>query len=173
MQLHRSQALIALALSLLLQVSAAAEKKPAPKKLAQEIEAVLNQPPLDRAHWGIDVVDVASGNALYSQNPEQLFLPASNTKLFTTAAALAIAGPDYRFRTTVEAEGKIDSHGRLLGDCGTRRPQHLRANAALCTQDTAYAAAHANLGRDGRPGSKERIKDCGWRPDRRRHVLRL
>ncbi|HZD93853.1 MAG TPA: D-alanyl-D-alanine carboxypeptidase/D-alanyl-D-alanine-endopeptidase [Candidatus Sulfotelmatobacter sp.] len=116
MQLHRSQALIALALSLLLQVSAAAEKKPAPKKLAQEIEAVLNQPPLDRAHWGIDVVDVASGNALYSQNPEQLFLPASNTKLFTTAAALAIAGPDYRFRTTVEAEGKIDSHGRLLGD---------------------------------------------------------
>ncbi len=48
--------------------------------------------------------------------PASFFLPASNTKLFTTAAALAIAGPEYRFRTTVEAEGRIDSHGRLLGD---------------------------------------------------------
>src|SRR5438270_89154 len=84
--------------------------------LAKEIDTILAQPPLDCAHWGIDVVDLTLGKTLFAQNPEQLFLPASNTKLFTTAAALAIAGPDYRFRTTVEAEGKIDSHGRLLGD---------------------------------------------------------
>src|SRR5438270_5161322 len=84
--------------------------------LAKEIDTILAQPPLDRAHWGIDVVDLETGKTLFLQNAEQLFLPASNTKLFTTAAALAIAGPDYRFRTTVEAEGKIDSHGRLLGD---------------------------------------------------------
>jgi len=93
------------------------EKKPAPKRdLSKEIAAVLSQPPLNRAHWGIDVVDMDTGKALYSQNSDQLFLPASNAKLFTTAAALAIAGPDYRFRTTVEAEGKIDDNGRLLGD---------------------------------------------------------
>ena len=103
-------------LVLLLQLSAAAAKKPAKKDLAKEVTAVLSQPPLDRAHWGIDIVDLDTGKTLFSQNPSQLFLPASNTKLFTTAAALAIAGPDYRFRTTVEAEGKIDSHGRLLGD---------------------------------------------------------
>ncbi len=77
---------------------------------------MLSQPPLNRAHWGIDVIDLDTGKALYSQNPDQLFLPASNNKLFTTAAALAIAGPDYRFHTTVEAEGKIDDNGRLLGD---------------------------------------------------------
>ena len=116
--LHRSaRALCALALVLSLQLSAAGAKKTAPKRdLAKEITAILSQPPLDRAHWGIDVVDLDTGKALYSQNAEQLFLPASNTKLFTTAAALAIAGPDYRFRTTVEAEGKIDGHGRLVGD---------------------------------------------------------
>ena len=115
---HRSaRALYALALVLTLQLSAVADKKPAPKKdIAKEIDSVLSQPPLDRAHWGIDVVDLETGKTLYSQNPEQLFLPASNAKLFTTAAALAIAGPDYRFRTTVEAQGKIDSHGRLAGD---------------------------------------------------------
>jgi serine-type D-Ala-D-Ala carboxypeptidase/endopeptidase (penicillin-binding protein 4) len=86
------------------------------KRLAGDIAAILEQPPLDRAHWGIDVVDLVTGKTLYSQNAEQFFLPASNAKLFTTAAALAIAGPEYRFRTTVEAEGRIDGHGRLLGD---------------------------------------------------------
>src|ERR1041385_892989 len=93
------------------------EKKPAPKRdLSKEIAAVLGQPPLNRAHWGVDVVDLDTGKALYSENSDHLFLPASNAKLFTTAAALAIAGPDYRFRTTVEADGKIDDNGRLLGD---------------------------------------------------------
>jgi serine-type D-Ala-D-Ala carboxypeptidase/endopeptidase (penicillin-binding protein 4) len=97
--------------------TAAADKKTDPKKdLTKKIAAILAQPPLNRAHWGIDVVDLDTGKALYSENSDQLFLPASNAKLFTTAAALAIAGPEYRFRTTVEAEGRIDSHGRLLGD---------------------------------------------------------
>jgi serine-type D-Ala-D-Ala carboxypeptidase/endopeptidase (penicillin-binding protein 4) len=100
-----------------LETGAAGEKKPAPKKdLGKDIAAVLSQPPLNRAHWGVDVVDLDTGKALYSQNSDQLFLPASNVKLFTTAAALAIAGTDYRFRTTVEAEGKIDDNGRLLGN---------------------------------------------------------
>ncbi|MFL6387403.1 MAG: D-alanyl-D-alanine carboxypeptidase/D-alanyl-D-alanine-endopeptidase [Terriglobales bacterium] len=100
-----------------LETGAAGEKRPAPKKdLGKDIAAVLSQPPLNRAHWGFDVVDLDTGKALYSQNSDQLFLPASNAKLFTTAAALAIAGPDYRFHTTVEPEGKIDDNGRLLGD---------------------------------------------------------
>jgi serine-type D-Ala-D-Ala carboxypeptidase/endopeptidase (penicillin-binding protein 4) len=116
--LHRSaRALCALALVLSLQLSAAGERKPAPKKdLGKDIAAILSQQPLNRAHWGVDVVDLETGKALYSQNSDQLFLPASNAKLFTTAAVLAIAGPEYRFRTTVEAEGKIDDNGRLLGD---------------------------------------------------------
>jgi D-alanyl-D-alanine carboxypeptidase/D-alanyl-D-alanine-endopeptidase (penicillin-binding protein 4) len=103
-------------LSASLETGAAAAKKPPKKDLAKEIAAVITQLPLDRAHWGIDVADLEKGKTLYAQNAEQLFLPASNAKLFTTAAALAIAGPEYRFRTTVEAEGRIDSHGRLLGD---------------------------------------------------------
>jgi D-alanyl-D-alanine carboxypeptidase/D-alanyl-D-alanine-endopeptidase (penicillin-binding protein 4) len=112
-----ARAIFALALVLSLQLSAVAAKKSAPKKdLAKEISAILSQPPLDRAHWGIDVVDLDTGKSLYAQNADQLFLPASNAKLFTTAAALASAGPDYRFRTTVEAEGRMDSHGRLPGD---------------------------------------------------------
>jgi D-alanyl-D-alanine carboxypeptidase/D-alanyl-D-alanine-endopeptidase (penicillin-binding protein 4) len=66
--------------------------------------------------WGIDVLDLASGKVIYSLDPDRLFVPASNAKLMTTAAALAIAGPDYRFHTTVETAGKLDAQGRLVGD---------------------------------------------------------
>lgn len=95
-------------------------KKPKPnphkKQLAELIQAVLNQPQLDQAYWGIEASDLATGKTLYSLNSDRLFLPASNVKLFTTAGALSLARPDYRFVTTVETEGKIDSDGRLLGD---------------------------------------------------------
>jgi hypothetical protein len=61
--LHRSaRALCALALVLSLQLSAPGEKKPAPKKdLSKDIAAVLSQQPLNRAHWGVDVVDLETG----------------------------------------------------------------------------------------------------------------
>jgi len=119
---HRSvRAFLAFLLLLSLRAPAAEDKKAAPEKgpsknLAKQIEEVLDQPPLERAYWGIDVADQATGKPLFSRNADQIFLPASNAKLFTTAAALAIAGPGYRYRTTVEAEGRMDSHGRLLGD---------------------------------------------------------
>jgi serine-type D-Ala-D-Ala carboxypeptidase/endopeptidase (penicillin-binding protein 4) len=114
---YPSRTLCVLALLLSVNFSATAAKKPEPKKeLAKEINVILSQPPLDRAHWGIDVLDLDSGAALFAQNPGQLFIPASNAKLFTTAAALATAGADYRFRTTVEAAARIDASGRLLGD---------------------------------------------------------
>jgi serine-type D-Ala-D-Ala carboxypeptidase/endopeptidase (penicillin-binding protein 4) len=93
-----------------------AKKSPPRKSLQEQINAILSQPQFARAHWGLDVVELESGKVIYSLNPDQLFLPASNAKLLTTAAALALAGPDYRFRTTVESSGKLDDHGRLQGD---------------------------------------------------------
>ena len=93
------------------------------KPLQDRIGSVLTAPDLARGFWGIEVVslsektsDKASGKILYSQNADKLFTPASNTKLFTTAAALALIGPDYRFRTTVETSGTLDRYGRLNGD---------------------------------------------------------
>jgi len=99
--------------------AASAQKHSTPAKplnLAEQITAILSQPELARAHWGIDVTDLDTGKLIYAVNPAQLFIPASNNKLLTTATALSLAGPAYRFRTTVEAEGKVDSDGRLQGD---------------------------------------------------------
>ncbi len=103
-----------------LAVSADAQTKKAVSKkenpLASRIAAILAQPQLARADWGIDVVDIESGKTIYARNADRLFLPASNEKLLTTSAVMAYVGPDYRFRTTVETTGKIDAAGRLSGD---------------------------------------------------------
>ena len=113
---------IAILLLLLLQGAVAAskdkDKKPPheSKALANRIEKILSQPDVARAFWGIEAVDVETGETLYTQNADKLFTPASNTKLFTTSAALALIGPDYKFRTTVETTGTLDKYGRLSGD---------------------------------------------------------
>ena len=55
------------------------------------------------------------GTPIYGFDEGKLFRPASNAKLFTTAAAMTMLGPDARFTTTVLGRGKIE-HGTLHGD---------------------------------------------------------
>lgn len=86
------------------------------RPVAPKINTILSDPDLSRGFWGIQVVSLSTGEVIYSQNADKLFIPASNTKLFTTAAALALIGPGYKFRTTVETTGSVDQHGRLSGD---------------------------------------------------------
>ena len=56
--------------------------------LQQQVEALLGQAPKG-TRFGLMVAD-DQGRVLVSVNPEMRFVPASNTKLFTTAAALAL-----------------------------------------------------------------------------------
>ena len=67
--------------------------------LPQAIDTLIQASPAARASVGIQVVDLKTGNALYSRNADRLFLPASNMKLFTAALALERLGPDYRMTT--------------------------------------------------------------------------
>jgi len=95
---------------------AGASSPVAATQLDTRISGLLSSPDLAHGFWGIEVASLATGKTLYTLNSEKLFTPASNTKLFTTAAALALIGPDYRFRTTVETTGTLDRYGRLNGD---------------------------------------------------------
>lgn len=44
-------------------------------------------------HWGIHIESLQDGTVLYSHNADQFFIPASNIKLITTAAALQRLDP--------------------------------------------------------------------------------
>src|SRR6202047_2534010 len=102
---------IALCRLLLTQLHAAPRKP-----LDKRVGAILESADLTRGFWGIEVVSLPTGKVLYAHDADKLFTPASNTKLFTTAAAMALIGPDYTFQTTVETNGALDTHGRLTGD---------------------------------------------------------
>src|SRR6476469_5738783 len=87
-----------------------------PAALSRRIETLIAAPELQRNLWGVQVVSLPEGKVLYQRNADKLMQPASNTKLFTTAAALGLIGPDYKFQTTVEAAAAADSKGRIAGD---------------------------------------------------------
>lgn len=86
------------------------------KELGKQIDKILSNPDVARGFWGLEILDATSGRTLYSRDADKLFTPASNTKLFTTAATLALVGPDYRFHTTIETTGTVDRYGRVAGD---------------------------------------------------------
>jgi serine-type D-Ala-D-Ala carboxypeptidase/endopeptidase (penicillin-binding protein 4) len=86
------------------------------RRFAARVQAALDQAHAQKAFWGILVIDAETGQILYQLNPDRFFTPASNTKLFTTAFALASLSPDYRFRTTIEAASAPTSGGALEGD---------------------------------------------------------
>jgi serine-type D-Ala-D-Ala carboxypeptidase/endopeptidase (penicillin-binding protein 4) len=101
---------------LLLCLCAVAASAAPHKVLARRVDAILARSDVARGFWGVEIEELDTGRILYSHDADLLFSPASNTKLFTTAAALALIGPNYRFRTTVESATPPDPSGRLGGD---------------------------------------------------------
>jgi serine-type D-Ala-D-Ala carboxypeptidase/endopeptidase (penicillin-binding protein 4) len=98
-------------------LSTAAKKRSHRLSLPAAIDHEIAAPgPLASAYVGALVVRLSNGKVLYAHNEDKLFVPASNAKLFTTALALARLGPDYRFTTSIVAEGAVDPNGRLNGD---------------------------------------------------------
>jgi D-alanyl-D-alanine carboxypeptidase/D-alanyl-D-alanine-endopeptidase (penicillin-binding protein 4) len=64
----------------------------------------------------VRVVTLPERKVLYERNADLSMNPASNMKLFTSAAAMAKLGPDYRYTTRVVAAGKPNPEGVVEGD---------------------------------------------------------
>ena len=96
-----------------------AHAQPQRTTLVREIQQITNRDRTANAWWGIFAVDLASDEIIYSENAGRSFIPASGTKLYTTAAALDQLGPHYTFRTQLFADGSM-ADGTLNGNLVVR-----------------------------------------------------
>ncbi len=83
--------------------------------LQQAIEERLNDPTMAESFWGVLIETLDTGEILYELNADRLFVPASNQKILTSAAAYRSLGPDFTYTTTVHRTGEIRD-GELRGD---------------------------------------------------------
>ncbi|MFH1766082.1 MAG: D-alanyl-D-alanine carboxypeptidase [Gemmatimonadota bacterium] len=110
------------------------------RALQDEIDEVISTPPLDQVNWGIRIVDPERGQILYSRHAHLKFVPASNMKILSTATALSVLGPDYRYKTDIYGVGSFEDGGRVLnGDL------LLRASGDPTLSERFFPSAEAPL----------------------------
>jgi D-alanyl-D-alanine carboxypeptidase/D-alanyl-D-alanine-endopeptidase (penicillin-binding protein 4) len=111
--------------------------------LKTRLDTLFTSPALTGAKISVLVLDAESGKPIYGRNEKSGLNAASNVKLVTTAAALALLGPEFRWKTAVlglsPAEGgrAISPAGELQGDLILRAS----GDPTLTTQDLAELAS--------------------------------
>ncbi|OGU77426.1 MAG: D-alanyl-D-alanine carboxypeptidase/D-alanyl-D-alanine-endopeptidase [Ignavibacteria bacterium RBG_16_34_14] len=73
-----------------------------------QMDDIFNDPNFSNANWGVLIQSLETGEYFYRRNEDKLFHPASNMKLFTTAAGLILLGSEYKFSTSVFMNGTMD-----------------------------------------------------------------
>ena len=83
--------------------------------LRSELAEIIRRPGWSGDRWSVLVVSLDRGDTIFAYGAHDALAPASNMKLFTTAAALYYLGPDFRYNTFLMATGPI-REGVLEGD---------------------------------------------------------
>src|SRR5207253_7393745 len=84
--------------------------------LAERLSSLMNGAVARSGEASLQVVEVDTGTVVAEHDPHLPLAPASNMKLFTTAAAIDILKPTFEVTTTVYARGGVDPSGTLAGD---------------------------------------------------------
>lgn len=74
----------------------------------------LKRGELQHSLIGLEIMHIPSATVLFSHNGRRRFVPASTTKVFTTACAMDMLGAGYKFSTKLKIYGKV-SGGVLHG----------------------------------------------------------
>ena len=85
------------------------------KHVRAELDRIKALPGMKNGQFGFALYDVESGKLLEKERADESLLPASTMKTVTSAAALNILGPDYKFKTVLEHSGTIEG-GVLKGN---------------------------------------------------------
>ena len=152
---------------LVLAIGAASPAEAFQDPLQQRVEAVLHEAPLGM-RFGL-VVMTEDGRELIAVNPDNRFIPASNTKMLTTAAAFASLGgldqPDAAGGTSVRLE---QVRGRAPDVILTGNGDARLSSAPDCTVDCLAVLADAVAGRTRRVrnvvGDDSLFPDQRWSP---------
>lgn len=86
------------------------------EQLQSKIRMRLFDPLVRRGRVGVKIASLNSGKVVFEQDSEKYFMPASNMKNFTVAAAIEKLGPDFRFVTSVYGTSFPDTNGTVKGD---------------------------------------------------------
>lgn len=171
-----------LLLTLLLSLAGALSAQPsasvadAEEALRADLASIVADAPGRDARYGVLVVSLDRGDTLFALRPAEPLVPASNAKLFSTAAALHYLGPRFRWRTWLLADGPVRG-GVLEGDlvlAGTGDPT--LAGRLLPSADSLLEAlADTLLARGVRSVRGDVVGDAsfldqqwiapGWQPD--------
>jgi D-alanyl-D-alanine carboxypeptidase/D-alanyl-D-alanine-endopeptidase (penicillin-binding protein 4) len=84
-------------------------------ELPGALQAVVKATRAPGSTWGVVVAHADSGKLWYATNPTQLFVPASNSKLFSVALALDRFGPTHTFQNHLTLAGTIGPDGSASG----------------------------------------------------------
>jgi len=98
--------------------AASAQKTPTPQTIEDLRTKIRNRmlsQDVARGRVGIKITSLNNGKVIFENDSEKYFIPASNMKNFTVAAALEKLGPDFRFVTSVYAAAKPDANLRIFG----------------------------------------------------------
>src|SRR5579871_94939 len=84
--------------------------------LVKAIDRILDVPGLEPGFQGIFVQSLSDQRVLYQRNADHIFMPASNNKLLTSGAALALLGKDFTYHTRIFRTGPVTPDGTMEGD---------------------------------------------------------
>lgn len=96
------------------------------RRLRADLDGIFSDRRFSGARWGVEVFSLDRSEKIYERDAKGLYVPASNNKIITAAAALLCLGPDYRYETRLLTDGRI-VEGRLRGNLvivGTGDPFH-------------------------------------------------